>query len=669
MSELAALVRFVHLVAALVLAGGLGFQLIVAQPAFAGAVESASALKPAYWRQQLQIYRWCVVCLSTTLPLALWLQAANVSGSVTMGFRELLLLLTETQFGKVWLARLTLLVFIAAAFGSRRVESPSSHFLALLFSLSVCLSAALVLAGHAAAADGVEFAARLSADALHLLASAVWFGGLMPLALLLKHSVRSGAADVARAATRRFSTLALASVLIIIATGLCNAWTLVGGFAPLFGTLYGKLLLAKLGLFLAMLAVGAANLLLLKPRITAPGNSDGGTSGALRSLSRNVVMEILLGLVILLIVGHMGITPPARHVQPEWPLSFRWDWSILEKAPKALAEIQRGAIWFAIGVVALVGAILRREKRVPATLISLGALSYGVAIAHQAVMIDAYPDTYKRPAVAYQAISIANGAALYQDSGCAGCHGVSGHGDGPTAPELNPPPPDLTARHATAHTAGDLFWWLSYGVKPTSAMPGFGQSLSEEERWDLINYVRALSSGEQARNLAPVIEATPWLVAPDFTYGSNKGDSKTLKDHRGNKFVLLVLLNLESTEKRLQQLGAGWPQLQAAGVEVIVVPNLIDYLFVAGKLPGLIVNEGIREISETYKLLARSFNDEDLIATTPHVEFLIDKQGYIRARWLAAENDGWRNLDGLLKQVELLRQEKSRAPAPDDHVH
>ncbi len=119
----------------------------------------------------------------------------------------------------------------------------------------------------------------------------------------------------------------------------------------------------------------------------------------------------------------------------------------------------------------------------------------------------------------------------------------------------------------------------------------------------------------------------------------------------------------------MQQLAIGLPRLKAAGVEVIVVPHLIDYLYVANKLPGLIVNEGIREITETYKLFARSFSDETLITTTPHVEFLIDKQGYIRARWLPAESEAWSEIAGLLSQVELLRKEKPRAAAPDDHVH
>ncbi len=75
------------------------------------------------------------------------------------------------------------------------------------------------------------------------------------------------------------------------------------------------------------------------------------------------------------------------------------------------------------------------------------------------------------------------------------------------------------------------------------------------------------------------------------------------------------------------------------------------------------------EITETYKLFARSFSDENLLTTTPHVELLIDKQGYIRARWLPAESEAWSKIAGLLSQVELLRNEKPRAAAPDDHVH
>jgi len=672
MSELAPLVRFVHLTAAIVLAGGFGFRLFVARPAFASAKDSSAALEHFIQRSPLWNFRWCIAVLSVTMLLGLWLQAANVSGSSLPTISALFLLVTETQFGRVWLIRMALLIVIAVLIKRKPTANEPAYLPALGFTLSGCQLAGLAFAGHAAAADGAEFVLQVCADAVHLLASGVWLGGLFPLAFLLRECNHNGdtlSLAVAREATRRFSNLALASVIVLICTGLYNAWNLVGGFAPLFGTTYGKLLLVKLGLLLPLLVIGAINLLWLKPTSVATKDRAIETGAALRSLSRNVIIEALLGLAILLIVGHMGVTPPARHVPPDWPWSFRWDWTVLEKAPRVFAEVQRGAIWFTIGAIALIGGIFQRRKRFIATLIGIGALAYAIDLVHQAVMIDAYPDTYKRPAVAYHAISVTNGAALYQDSGCAACHGPGGHGDGPVAADLYPPPPDLTGRHANAHTAGDLYWWLSYGVKPASAMPGFSQSLSDEERWDLVNYLRALASGERARNLATIIDQDAWLVAPDFNYTNGAGESRTLKDHRGDKIVLLVLLNIEDTEKRLQQLAIGLPRLKAAGVEVIVVPHLIDYLYVANKLPGLIVNEGIREITETYKLFARSFSDETLITTTPHVEFLIDKQGYIRARWLPAENEAWNEIAGLLSQVELLRKEKPRAAAPDDHVH
>ncbi len=151
----------------------------------------------------------------------------------------------------------------------------------------------------------------------------------------------------------------------------------------------------------------------------------------LKSLSRNIIFEIACGIAILLIVGYLGVTAPARHIQPDWPFSFRWDWSVLEKAPKARAEFDHALIWAAIGMIALISAILRKRRRGVVALIAVAALGYAIHTADTIVSIDAYPTTYKRPAVTYQAISIANGSALYQDSGCIACHGPSGYGDGP----------------------------------------------------------------------------------------------------------------------------------------------------------------------------------------------------------------------------------------------
>ncbi len=678
MSDLAAVARFIHVTATVLLAGGFSFTLFVARPAFRRAGSRSLTDFATFVNIQFHTARWCCLAILVSALLGLSIQTVNVSrasNDASFALNTVFPLLTETQYGKVWLARMLLGLILAALlwFGLHKPNGKDAVGpLVLEFSLSACLLASLALTGHASAAEGTTFVLQGSADALHLLASGIWLGGLAPLAILLhqcNHKNETAALAVAGAATQRFSFLALLCVAIVIATGSYNAWNLVGGFAPLFGTAYGKLLLLKVGLLLPLLGVAAVNLMRLKPQIVnANSIQRAETVARLKRLTRNVGVEILLGIGILLVVGYMGITPPARHVQPDWPFSFRWDWSVLDNAPRAGIAFQRAMVWGAIAVIAFIAASARRRRRSLTIAIGLGALGYAATTVDALVSTDAYPTTYKRPAVAYQAISVANGKNIYQDVGCAVCHGDGGYGDGPLADELRPKPADLTAPHANAHTAGDLYWWLSYGVKNTS-MPGFSQSLGEEERWDLINFMRALSSGDRARSLAPVIENEPWLVAPDFTYVTNSGEARTLRDHRGSKIVLLVLLDFKATDLRLKELANTLAKLQSANVELVAVPNIIDQLYISDRLPGLIVSEGIREISETYKLFARSFSDEGLITGSRHVEFLIDNQGYIRARWLPAENDAWRKIDRLMSQIELLRKEKPRAPAPDEHVH
>ena len=713
MTDLAAVVRFIHVTAAVLLAGAFSFTLFVARPAFRRVADESHAEFAAFLHIRLRIACWCWLALVASALLGLWLQTAAVSGPVD--FRAIVTLLWETQYGNVWSARMILVLALPLIFRfeSKRRGNDAGILPVIGFILSAALLASVALAGHAAAAEGRALIAQVSVDALHLLAAGIWLGGLAPLAILLRRCNRhagSEALTIAGAATHRFSALALGCVAAVIATGAYNAWTLVGGFPPLFGTAYGRLLLLKLALLLPLLAVAAVNRLRLKPELVK-ASSYQSNSTLVKKLTRNVVLETSLGVGILLIVGYMGVTPPARHVQPDWPFSTRWDWSVLDKAPKAQAEVERGVVWAAIGGVALITTLVRRRRRIVTAVIGLGALAYAGQVAVDAVSTDAYPTTYKRPGVAYQAISVANGKQLYEDTGCVSCHGPAGYGDGPLAEELRPKPADLTAPHANTHTAGDLFWWVSHGVKNTS-MPGFEQSVSEEERWDLINFMRALSTGDRARSLAPVIENEPWLVAPDFTYVTN-AEAKTLRDHRGGKIVLLVLLSNHSADERLEQLANTLPQLQSVGLEIILVPERLDRtpeMLTAGdqpgrsapakspfhpplakgerggfnrgeaaasiaarpaadRLTGLIVTEGIAEIFKTYYLFARSFSDEGLLTEPRHVEFLIDKQGYIRARWLPAENEGWRKIEILLKQIDLLRKERPRAPAPDEHVH
>ena len=88
--------------------------------------------------------------------------------------------------------------------------------------------------------------------------------------------------------------------------------------------------------------------------------------------------------------------------------------------------------------------------------------------------------------------SIAAGEVLFVTN-CVPCHGVSGKGDGPVGLTMNPRPADLTL-HAIpgVHTDAQLYEWVTNGF-PGTRMPPFASTLSDTDRWNLVNFIRTLA--------------------------------------------------------------------------------------------------------------------------------------------------------------------------------
>jgi mono/diheme cytochrome c family protein len=84
------------------------------------------------------------------------------------------------------------------------------------------------------------------------------------------------------------------------------------------------------------------------------------------------------------------------------------------------------------------------------------------------------------------------GRAIYGER-CVACHGDRGRGDGPAGVTLDPKPADLVL-HVPQHTDGELYYMVSVGF-PESAMPAWRSVLSEQQRWELVHYLRVLASG------------------------------------------------------------------------------------------------------------------------------------------------------------------------------
>jgi peroxiredoxin len=175
-----------------------------------------------------------------------------------------------------------------------------------------------------------------------------------------------------------------------------------------------------------------------------------------------------------------------------------------------------------------------------------------------------------------------------------------------------------------------------------------------------VNYVRALGAADTARRLGPVVEADrPQIVAPDFTFAVGPTPLRALRDHRGARVVLVVLYTLPASRPRLAELAARYEVLVPLGAEVVAVPtdaspDAIKRLGAEPRILFPVVTDGAPEIVRTYGVLMPG----------SHVEFLVDRQGYLRALEAAP-----RGTERLLANVQTLNKEKVVVAPPAEHVH
>jgi mono/diheme cytochrome c family protein len=91
--------------------------------------------------------------------------------------------------------------------------------------------------------------------------------------------------------------------------------------------------------------------------------------------------------------------------------------------------------------------------------------------------------------------AIGAGMSVYMDR-CQNCHGEDGNGKGPRADKLSIQPSNFTdALAMNRQTDGELFWKISEGHRP---MPPFKKKLSEQERWQLVDYIRTFAQPASA---------------------------------------------------------------------------------------------------------------------------------------------------------------------------
>jgi copper transport protein len=357
---------------------------------------------------------------------------------------------------------------------------------------------------------------------LHLAAMSAWIGGLLPLVLLLRRL-----SPPLSILVPRFSTVALASVATLVLTGTYAAVIHIRTLDALAATTYGRALAVKIGFFVFLLALGAANLFVISPRL-----ADLRTRAA-QWLGRTVRVELLLGLLVLLAAALMTATPPALEA-----LQAQRRQGLVGSVREGDVQVKLRVVPGIIGVnefgIDVAGILQDAGEPNPEVLLRLKMLDAAMGVTQVETQLQegfrytargsyfSMPgqwqvevilrragmddirhtfDVQVKPVeqdaglpnpIPANAASISAGEALYQ-SNCLACHGSEGKGDGPVGLTLNPRPADLTQHTMPGvHPDSQLFEWISKGY-PGSVMPAFEETLPEEDRWHLVNYIRTLA--------------------------------------------------------------------------------------------------------------------------------------------------------------------------------
>lgn len=620
--------RALHLAATLSLLGTVGF--------IAWILPAASAVPDALRRRLIRM--WWLSGLIALLAGIVWfiLQAAAIAGADNLSeLRDALPVVAEhTRYGNVMITRLALLAVatllpLLTGRASRSTLYPTLVLAAVALSLEG-------LIGHAGATAGAIGDGLVFSESLHLLAASIWLGALLPLWVSLRRLTPAQAAAVCE----RFSPIGLACVLVLAGTGFAQGLELIGGLPALLGTRYGQIAVLKITLFLLALGLAAFNRLWLTDRLTAE------IADARRQLQVSVCLEICVGLAIVTAAAFMASSPPAAHTTPVWPFSWQFSLVTINEDPDFRREVSVSLIAIGAAVALLAGTLAWGRFRLPAlALLAVMLVWRGPSLS--LLTVEAYPTSFQTSPTGFSAASIVRGQTLFVRN-CVTCHGPNGAGNGPEAAGLRIKPADLTMPHLWEHTDGEMFWWLTHGIDDPEgrglAMPGFGKTLSTDDRWVVIDYVRAHNAGVATQQDSKLDVA---VAAPAFAVNCLGMAASTMADLRGH----VVHVVTDATENTVVP-----PQAGVSTINLMLRDSAVPG-------PGFCVAADAAAW-DAYAVLA-DLPPDGLGGT----EFLVDPNGWLRAVRHAGVEGGWPGGEDLIAAIRAICSNPIQPPRGGQHEH
>lgn len=290
--------------------GGRFFDFALLLLCIGGVAALAAALRsgePALRRRLFGVIAGLAGLLAVVALLGVVFQGAAAGGfGLSEAFRwDVISSVAETRYGKASLIRAALALAIAlTALALRHARGAEETALtALAATLAVGLAVTPSASGHASVSGPLG----LTADVLHVLAAAIWTGGLAFVVCGLGLAGR----DRWPLATRCvpiFSMMAVGSVALLLLAGTVNAYLQVRTWRGLWETTYGLLLLGKIALVLPLLALGAYNNRYVVPRLRA------GIASALerRRFLRAAGAELAIMVAVVAVTAVLVNAEPAK---------------------------------------------------------------------------------------------------------------------------------------------------------------------------------------------------------------------------------------------------------------------------------------------------------------------------------------------------------------------
>jgi putative copper resistance protein D len=248
--------------------------------------------------------------MAALLSALLWLASESVlmSGEAT-AWRDgntILMVLDDTQFGRTWRWRL-IVVFAMTVFFAWRVLRRRDPLIWPALLSGVVFAISLSGVGHGATRTGYRALLHESNQGIHMLAAAMWVGGLLSLGYATRLACRSTDLANLTPALKRFSAVGFAAVVLIVASGLLNSWFLVGSIDGLLHRPYGQVLMVKVFFFLCMIVPALFNRFSIMPRL----GQSAGDAALPGLLLRSIAVEQVFAVLVVASVSVLGTLPPA----------------------------------------------------------------------------------------------------------------------------------------------------------------------------------------------------------------------------------------------------------------------------------------------------------------------------------------------------------------------